>query len=164
MSAPRLAATADTAPSAPQIQPIYRSAMTTMLERLKDAANAHDAQRLASLCAEDYHSVQPLHPNRGFGGGAQVLENWSSVFDGVPDFSAELVASSMDGGIEWGEWHWHGHHVDGSPFAMRGVTIFVVRDGLIAEGRLYMEPVEAGGEDIEAAVQELYKPPAESTH
>jgi hypothetical protein len=27
-----------------------------------------------------------------------------------------------------------------------------------------MEPVEAGGEDIEAAVQELYKPPAESTH
>ena len=135
-----------------------------MLERLKDAMNAHDAPQMASLCAEEYQSAQPLHPSRGFGGSAQVLENWSSVFDGVPDFSADLVASSVVGQIEWGEWHWHGHHVDGSPFAMRGVTIFVVRDGLIAEGRLYMEPVEAGGEDIEAAVQELYKPPPESLH
>jgi ketosteroid isomerase-like protein len=148
----------------PRVQPIYRFVMTTVLERLKDAVNAHDAQRLASLMAQDYQSTQPLHPNRGFGGSAQVFENWSSVFEGVPDFSAELVASSVDGEIEWGEWHWHGHHVDGSPFAMRGVTIFVVRDGLIAEGRLYMEPVEAGGGDIESAVQELYKPPPGSSH
>ena len=145
-------------------QPIYRSDMTTMLERLKDAVNAHDARRLASLFAEDYRSAQPLHPSRGFGGSAQVLENWSSVFDGVPDFSSELVAFSVDGEIEWGEWQWHGHHVDGSPFAMGGVTIFVVRDGLIAEGRLYMESVEADGGDIEAAVQELYKPPPASSH
>jgi len=138
--------------------------MATMLERLWEAANAHDAQRLASLFAEDYKSAQPLHPSRAFGGSAQVLENWSSVFDGVPDFSSELVASSVNGEIEWGEWHWHGHHVDGSPFAMRGVTIFVVRDGLVAEGRLYIEPVDADGGDIEAAVQELYKPPPESSH
>ena len=148
----------------PRVQPIYRSDMTTMLERLKDAVNAHDAQRLASLFAEDYQSAQPLHPSRGFGGSAQVLENWSSVFDGVPDFSSELVAASVDGEVEWGEWRWHGHHVDGSPFAMRGVTIFVVRDDLIAGGRLYMEPVEADGGDIAAAVQELYHPPSGSSH
>ena len=136
--------------------------MTTALERLNDAVTAHDAQRLASLFDDDYRSAQPLHPNRGFGGSAQVLENWSSVFEGVPDFSSELVASSVDGDVEWGEWLWHGHHVDGSPFAMRGVTIFVVRDGLVTEGRLYMEPVEAGGGDIAAAVQELYRPPPPS--
>ena len=121
--------------------------------------NAHDARGLASLFAEDYRSAQPLHPGRGFGGSAQVLENWSSVFEGVPDFVAELIASSVDGDTEWGEWSWQGHHVDGSPFAMRGVTILLVRDGLIAEGRLYMEAVESDGGDIEAAVQELYKPP-----
>ena len=44
---------------------------------------------------------------------------------------------------------------------MRGVTIFVVHDGLVVEGRLYMEPVEVGSGDIDAAVQELYKPPSE---
>jgi len=130
-----------------------------MLERLRDAMNDHDAQGIASLFAVDYQSTQPLHPTRGFGGSAQVLENWSSVFDGVPDFSAVLVASSVNGDLEWGEWNWHGHHVDGSPFAMRGVTILVVREGLIAEARLYMEPVEAGGGDIQAAVEQLYQPP-----
>jgi ketosteroid isomerase-like protein len=138
--------------------------MTTMLDQLRAAVNAHDAQRLASLFAEDYQSVHPVHPSRGFGGSAQVLENWTSVFEGVPDFRSELVATSADGDIEWGEWYWHGHHVDGSPFAVRGVTIFVVRDGLVTQGRFYMEPVEADGGDIEAAVQELYKPPPGSMH
>ena len=134
-----------------------------MLELLKDAINAHDAARMASLFAEDYESAQPVHPSRAFGGRAQVLANWSSVFEGVPDFTSELVASSMDGETEWGEWDWRGRHVDGSPFAMRGVTILVVRDGLIAEGRLYMEPVELGGGDIEAAVQQLYQPPTDTS-
>jgi len=138
--------------------------MTNMMERLRDATNARDARRLASLFARDYQSVQPVHPSRGFGGSAQVFENWSSVFEGVPDFRSELVASSVDGQTEWGEWRWQGHHLDGSIFAMRGVTIFVVRDGLIAEGRLYMEPVESKGGNIEAAVQELYKPPPASSH
>ncbi len=69
-------------------------------------------------------------------------------------------ASAVHGEIEWGEFYWHGHHTDGSTFAMRGVTILVVHDGLIIAGRLYMEPVEVGGDDIGIAVQELYKPPA----
>lgn len=137
--------------------------MVSMLERLRDATNAHDPELLASLMAPDYRSSQPLHPGRGFGGSAQVLENWTSVFEGVPDFASELVASAVDGAIEWGEWIWRGHHVDGSSFAMRGVTIFVVRDGLVAEGRLYMEVVDESGEDIAAAVQELYKPPPRSS-
>src|SRR5690348_6106294 len=106
--------------------------MTTMLERWRKAANAHDAELLASLFAADYRSTQPVHPSRGFGGSSQVLENWSSVFEGVPDFTAELVASAVDGDTEWGEWSWRGHHVDGSPFAMRGVTILVMRGGLVA--------------------------------
>jgi len=134
--------------------------MAIMLERFRDAANSHDALRLAKLFAGDYRSNQPLHPQRGFSGSAQVLANWSAVFEGVPDFRSELIAWSASEGIEWGEWSWHGHHVDGSVFAMRGVTILVVRDGLISEGRLYMEPVDAGAGDIDAAVKELYKPPA----
>ncbi len=133
--------------------------MTSMHDRLRDATNSHDAEGLAALFAEDYQSAQPLHPSRGFGGRAQVLANWTSVFEGVPNFTSELVASSSDGETEWGEWDWQGQHTDGSPFAMRGVTILVMRDGLIAEMRLYMEPVEVGGSDIDGAVQQLYKPP-----
>jgi hypothetical protein len=40
----------------------------------------------------------------------------------------------------------------------------VVRDGLIAEARLYMEPIDTTGEDIDAAVRELTtRPPAEAS-
>lgn len=46
---------------------------------------------------------------------------------------------------------------------MGGVAIFIMRDGLVAEGRLYMEPIETNGEDIAGAVRELYKPPPPST-
>jgi len=130
-----------------------------MLERLRDASNSHDARQLASLFAEDYKSTQPLHPSRSFAGREQVLQNWTSVFEGVPDFTSELVASSIDGDTEWGEGAWSGHHADGSPFAMRGITILVVRDGLVSEARLYMEPVEEGGAGIDVAVEELYRTP-----
>lgn len=125
--------------------------------------NSHDAGRVAALFAADYTSAQPAHPSRGFGGRAQVLANWSAVFQGVPDFTAELVASSVEGVTEWGEWDWKGRHHDGSPFGMRGVTVLVVRDGLVARGRLYMEPVDEGGEDIDAAVRQLYKPPSSTS-
>jgi hypothetical protein len=130
--------------------------MSTMLERLRDAMNNHAPEQMAALFAEDYRSVQPVHPGREFSGRAQVLSNWSSVFEGVPDFSADLVASSVAGETEWGEWAWRGRHPDGAPFAMRGITILVVRDGLIAEGRLYMEPVDQAEGDIVAAVRQLY--------
>lgn len=133
--------------------------MVGMSERLRDAFNSHDSQQVAALFAEDYVSSQPAHPSRAFVGRAQVLENWSSVFEGIPDFSAELVGSTSDGDSEWSEWDWRGRHTDGSSFAMRGVTILEVRDGLIGRASLYLEPVDETGEDIETAVRELYLPP-----
>lgn len=130
-----------------------------VMGRLLDALSSHDARRLAALFADDYVSVQPAHPARGFVGSAQVLANWTSVFEGVPDFHAELLASAVRDDVAWGEWAWTGHHTDGSPFAMCGVIILETRDGLVSRGRLYMETVDAGDQDIDQAVRELYRPP-----
>ena len=129
-----------------------------MFERLVEAQNAHDAARMAACFTDDYRSGQPAHPGREFVGSDQVRENWTSMFTGVPDFRAELVATCRDGDVEWGELDWRGHHADGSVFAMRGVVVTTVRDGLIAAARLYMEPVEQVDQDIEAAVEELSRP------
>jgi hypothetical protein len=131
--------------------------MANLLERINDAMNSHDPGNVAALFAENYQSSQPIHPNREFGGRQQVATNWTAVFEGVPDFRADLVASCVNGDTEWGEWEWRGTHTDGSSFWMRGVTILVVRNHLIAQARLYMEPVDLAGGDIEAAVQDLYK-------
>ena len=97
-----------------------------------------------------------------FGGAAPVITGLvpSDIEIRQNYFYNRLVSSSIDGDNEWGEWDWRGHHVDGSPFLMRGVTILIIRDGLIAEGRLYVDPVEDAGEDIDTAVRELYKPPS----
>jgi ketosteroid isomerase-like protein len=132
--------------------------VTTVLERLTEAQNSHDAERFAGFFTDDYRSEQPVHPGRHFVGNAQVLHNWTAVFAGVPDFHGELRACCRDGDLEWGEVDWRGHHTDGTPFAMRGVIIATIAEDRIAAARLYVEPVEDDG-DIEASLGELYRPP-----
>jgi len=133
-----------------------------IIGQLIAAMNRHDARAVAAFFAADYRSEQPLHPNRGFCGSEQVLANWTSVFEGVPDFFAERIASSSAEGVVWTEMRWKGTHRDGSAFLMRGVTVMGVRDDKIAWARLYLEPVEQGGTDIEGAVRELYRPPQDA--
>jgi hypothetical protein len=102
------------------------------VERLRDSQNAHDAEGMAALFADDYDSQQPVHPSRAFGGRAQVLQNWTSVFQGVRISFPTWCLFTAAGDTEWGEWYWHGHHVDGSQFAMRGVTIMVIHNDRIS--------------------------------
>ena len=133
--------------------------MHTTMARLVDAVNRHDPEAMAACFAPEYRSEQPAHPNRGFGGQDQVAANWRAMFAGVPDLTADVVAETSDGATSWVEMAWHGHHPDGSAFEMRGVTLMGVDDdGLIAWGRLYMEPVELDGGAIDDAVRSLAEP------
>ena len=133
--------------------------MHTTVARLVDAVNRHEPESMAACFAPDYRSEQPAHPNRGFGGRDQVAANWRGMFAGVPDLTADVVAETSDGSTAWVEMAWQGHHPDGSPFAMRGVTVLGMQDdGLIAWARLYMEPVERDGATIEDAVRSLAGP------
>lgn len=127
----------------------------TVTTRLRDAMNAHDIDAFVACFHEDYRSEQPAHPGRGFGGRAQVQANWSAIFAGVPDFSAVLLSSCEAEGQQWSEWRWTGTRGDGSILDMTGVTVFGVRDGRIAWGRLYVEPVQAEEETIQEAVQQM---------
>lgn len=133
--------------------------MAEMMNRLLAAMNAHDLDAFVALFATDYDSQQPAHPGRAFRGSEQVRKNWEGVFSGVPDFTAELISSAVTAdGVEVGEWRWHGTHTDGSPFCMQGVIVTGVQQDQIAWGRLYMEPIEEGGSDIEQMVQDTYRP------
>ena len=122
---------------------------------LAGAMNAHDIDAFVSLFAPDYDSRQPVHPDRAFVGRDQVRANWSAVFAGVPDFRAELVATAVEADTLWSEWRWHGTHEDGSRLHMAGVIVGGIEAGRLAWARLYVEPVESGGEGIDAAVREM---------
>jgi ketosteroid isomerase-like protein len=122
---------------------------------LAEAMNAHDIDRFVSLFAADYDSRQPAHPDRAFVGRDQVRTNWSAVFSGVPDFRAELVATAVEADTLWSEWRWRGTHADGSSLDIAGVIVAGVQGGRLAWARLYVEPVESGGEGIDAAVRQM---------
>lgn len=123
--------------------------------RLRDAMNNHDLEAFLDCFHEDYRSEQPIHPGRGFGGRDQVRANWSAIFSGVGDFAADLVSLCHDESREWSEWRWTGTRQDGGLLDMAGVIIAGVRDGRIAWGRLYVEPVQAAEETIDEAVQRM---------
>ena len=96
--------------------------MADVLERLRDAQNAHDLDAFVACFDPRYRSEQPVHPDRAFVGADQVRRNWAEVFAGVPDFRAELLRSAHQGDTGWAEWHWHGTRADGTRLDMRGVT------------------------------------------
>ncbi len=122
--------------------------MQTVLDRLHAAMNQRDLEAMLECFDSDYRSEQPLHPNRGFGGREQVRKNWSAILEGFPDFEAELLGHAASDGTVWSEWRWRATGLN-----MAGVTLFGVQEGRIVWGRLYMEPVEEGGEGIDEAVR-----------
>ena len=124
--------------------------MPTMLERLHTAMNQHDLEAMLECFDPDYRSEQPLHPNRGFSGKEQVRKNWSRILDSFPDFEAQLLGHVSSEGTVWSEWRWSATGLN-----MTGVTLLGVDEDRIVWGRLYMEPVEEGGEDIDESVHSI---------
>src|SRR3989442_14256130 len=122
-----------------------------LIERLVAAQNAHDVDAFVACFAPDYRSEQPLHPDRAFTGTDQVRKNWTAIFAGVPDFTAALLASALEGDTVGAEFEWRGTKRDGSPLLRRGPMIFPLRAGKIAAGRLYVEPGQESGRGIGAA-------------
>jgi hypothetical protein len=124
--------------------------MTMVIERMAEALNRHDLHAFLGCFGPNYRSEQPAHPNRGFGGKEQVQKNWSALFESFPDFKVELIRYTLEGETAWSEWHWSATGLN-----MAGVTLFGVRKERIVWGRLYMEPVEEGGEDIDESVRSI---------
>lgn len=129
------------------------SAPLSVIERMRDAINAHDLDTLAECFAPDYASEFPAHPDRAFRGTEPMRKNWTQIFAGAPDIAATLLHCTVDGETVWAEWEWRGTRANSVPFAMCGVTIQGVRDDQIVWARLYMEPVQEGGAGNAAAIR-----------
>ena len=130
-----------------------KSGPAAMVERLRAATNAHDLEALVSCFAADYRNETPAHPERGFTGRDQVRSNWERIFAAVPDVTAEVLRCAADGDTAWTEWEHRGTRPDGSEHLMRGVVIFGVRDGVAEWARFYLEPVQADGDNADAALR-----------
>lgn len=125
-----------------------------MVDRLVRATNEHDIEAMVACFAEDYENETPAHPTRRFRGREQVRRNWEQIFAFVPDVQAEVLAGATEGDTAWTEWSMTGTRRDGTAHLMRGVIIFVVRDGLAQSARFYLEPVDEGIGTVDDAVRE----------
>lgn len=124
-----------------------------VLERLEAATNAHDLEALVACFAADYRNETPAHPERSFTGREQVRRNWEHIFAAIPDITATLLRSAFNGDEAWSEWEHRGTRRDGSAHVMRGVAIFGVGNNQLTWARFYLEPVQEGGDRIDAVVR-----------
>jgi len=125
-----------------------------VLERLAAAANGHDLDALVDCFAPDYRNETPAHPAQGFTGRDQVRRNWEQIFAAMPDLTARVLRSCCDGEVVWSEWQMTGSRPDGSTMQMAGVILFGARDGRFSWARFYLEPVQAGGPDVNQALRQ----------
>jgi hypothetical protein len=124
-----------------------------VLARLERATNAHDVGALVACFAPEYRNDTPVHPERSFTGREQVRRNWEQIFAAIPDLTAKVLRSAVNGEELWSEWEHRGTRRDGSVHVMRGVVIFGVANAALTWARFYLEPVQEGGEKIDAAVR-----------
>jgi hypothetical protein len=126
---------------------------TALLERLAGAVNGHDLDVLADCFSPGYRNETPAHPAQGFTGQGQVRRNWEQIFTFVPDITARVLRHCCDGEVVWSEWEMAGTRRDGTAHHMTGVILFGVRDERFTWARFYLEPVQAGGADVNDAVR-----------
>ena len=124
-----------------------------VLARLERATNAHDVNEVVACFAVDYRNETPAHPERGFTGREQVRRNWEQIFAAIPDITAKVLRTAVSDDEVWSEWEHRGTRHDGSAHLMRGVIIFGHGDDLLTWARFYLEPVQEGGGNVDAAVR-----------
>lgn len=123
--------------------------------RLHDAVNKHDLDAMVGCFATDFVNETPAHPTRSFRGRDQVRKNWTQIFAAVPNLEADMIDCASQGDTVWSEWEMRGTRLDGATHLMRGVSIFEVVDDEFASVRFYLEPVEQGGGNVDAAVRSV---------
>jgi hypothetical protein len=90
-----------------------------------------------------------------------VRSNWTRIFATVPDLAARVLATAASPDGVWTEWEMSGRRVDGADHVMRGVIIFEVdaEQHRARAARFYLEPVDHGELDADAAVEKILAGP-----
>ena len=111
-----------------------------VIDRFNDAFNRHDADALALLLTDDtvFEDTSPAPDGRRIEGKAAVVEFWRSWFTRNLDavFEAEDVIVSGDRAVV--RWVYRKMR-DGTPWHLRGVDVFTVRDGKVAAKLAYVK-------------------------
>ena len=111
-----------------------------VIDRFNEAFNRHDADALAPLLTDDtvFEDTSPPPDGRRIEGKAAVVEFWRGWFTRNTDavFEVEDVIVSGDRAVVL--WVYRKLR-NGQPWHLRGVDVFTVRDGKVAEKLAYVK-------------------------
>ena len=117
----------------------FYSAIDTV-NRFNEAFNRHDVDAVMTLMTEDcvFENTAPPPDGKRFTGSPSVREYWKEFFIRSPDayFEAEEIFEAGDRCVV--RWIYR-KTKDGAPWHLRGVDVFRVRNGKIAEKLSYVK-------------------------
>ena len=119
------------------------SSATTMavIDQFNDRFNAHDVDGVMAVMTDDciFENTSPFPDGERFEGQAAVRRFWEEFFAGTPSayFAAEEVFAAGDRATV--RWRYTWRNDDGSEGHIRGVDVFRVRDGKVAEKLAYVK-------------------------
>lgn len=110
------------------------------VQRFNAAFNRHDVDAVMAAMTEDclFENTNPPPDGARYTGQAEVRAFWGKFFHGSPDavFEAEEVIALGDRCVV--RWIYR-KTKDGQPWHLRGVDVFRVRDGKVAEKLAYVK-------------------------
>lgn len=110
------------------------------VERFNEAFNAHDVESVLAVMNEDciFESTAPAPDGVRYVGAEQVRGYWDRFFAGSPDAhfeTEEMIAVDDRCVVRWV----YRKTKEGKPWHLRGMDVFRVREGKVAEKLSYVK-------------------------
>ena len=117
------------------------AATVDIIERFNDVFNKHDVDGIMALMTDDviFENTFPRPDGERYEGQDSVRGFWVSLFGGSPSARFETEDIFAGGDRCTVRWIYHWVDGDGKPGHVRGVDVFRVRDGKVAEKLSYVK-------------------------
>ena len=127
--------------TSPTVQDEVTAATIDAIERFNAAFNNHDVAGVMAAMTDDcvFESTGPRPDGVRFAGQAAVREVWEGFFGSSPSarFETEEMFAAGDRCVV--RWLYRWVDPEGKPGHIRGVDVFRVRDGKVAEKLAYVK-------------------------
>ena len=116
-------------------------AILTSIQRFNAAVNAHDVDAVMALLTSDsiFENTYPPPDGERFVGAAAVRGFWTDFFRASPNASFTTEEAVACGERAFVRWLYHWTDAQGNAGHIRGVDIFRIREGKVAEKLAYVK-------------------------